>query len=88
MKNSHILIVSCGHCKADIARYQKVGRGNLLNMHIDRVIEGSIDFSKENRVLICPDCNEQLATIVKLKKENEYAYRMIRAVYNTREETQ
>lgn len=82
VKGSHILIVSCGHCKTDIVKYQKKGRGNLLRLHIDRIIEGSIDFSKN---LNCPKCEARLGIKVNLKKKNKKAYKMIRSVFNTRE---
>ncbi len=82
VRGSHILIVSCGHCKTDIVKYQKKGRGNLLRLHIDRVIKGSIDFTKK---LNCPECGEKLGIKVNLKRKNKKAYRMIRSVFNTRE---
>jgi len=84
-KGSHILIVSCGYCKRDIAKYQKVGKGNLLRMHIDRIIEGSIDFSKKHRVLYCPNCNRRLGTKINLKRKNKDVYRMIRSTFNARQ---
>lgn len=82
VKGSHILIVSCGHCKTDIVKYQKQGRGNLLRLHIDRVIEGSIDFSQN---LNCPNCGEELGIKINLKRKNKQAYKMIRSAFNTRE---
>lgn len=82
IRGSHILIVSCGYCKTDIVKYQKVGRGNLLRMHINRVIESSTKFSKH---LTCPNCGETLGTRIRLKEKNKEAYRMIRSAYNTRE---
>ncbi|NLX61898.1 MAG: hypothetical protein GXZ06_05180 [Tissierellia bacterium] len=87
MKNSFIMIVSCGYCKTDIARYQKVGRGNLLRMHIDRIIEGNIDFSKQPKALLCPNCKEQLGTRITLKREKKEVYKMLRSTFNTREES-
>lgn len=63
-------------------KYQKKGRGNLLRLHIDRIIEGSIDFSK---ALVCPKCGERLGVKVNLKRKNKEAYRMIRSLFNTRE---
>lgn len=86
VKKSHILIVSCGYCKTDITRYQKVGRGNLLRMHIDRIIEGNVDFSNDQKALTCPNCSEQLGTKATLKRKNKQVYRMIRSAFNTREE--
>ena len=58
VKGSHLLIVSCGHCQTEIAKYQKEGRGNLLEMYNERIIEGNIDFSKNHTALFCPNCNE------------------------------
>ena len=77
-------MVSCGHCKTDIARYQKLGRGNLLRMHVDRIIEGTVDFSKHKGALLCPNCNERLAIRTNLKSKNKEVYIMIRGAYNTR----
>lgn len=82
IRGSHILIVSCGYCKTDIVKYQKVGRGNLLRMHIDRIIKSSVKMSKN---LICPNCGKKLGTKIRLKKKNKEAYRMIRSTFNTRE---
>ena len=85
MKNSRILFILCGHCKTEIAIYQKVGKGNLLKMHIERVISGSINFAKVPKALHCPNCNEHLATRTTLKGRNKEVYRMVRGVFNTRE---
>ena len=82
IRGSHILIVSCGYCKTDVVKYQKVGRGNLLRMHIARIIESSAKMSKS---LTCPNCGEKLGTKINLKGKNKEAYRMIRSTYNTRE---
>lgn len=84
VRGSYILLVSCGYCKTDIARYQKVGKGNLLRMHIDRIIEGSIDFSKDPKALHCPNCGELLGTRMTLKRKNKDVYKMLRSTFNTR----
>ncbi len=84
-RGSHILLVSCGYCKTDIAKYQKVGRGNLFRMYTDRIIKSSIDLSKNHGALFCPNCKKQLATRVTLKRKKKEAYVMIRATFNTRE---
>lgn len=78
------MIVSCGYCKTHIAEYQKVGKGNLLRMHIDRIIKGSVDFSKNKGALHCPNCGEMLGTRMTLKGKNKEVYAMIRGTYNTR----
>lgn len=85
IKGSYILLVSCGYCKTDIAKYQKLGRGGLLRMHLDRIIKSSIDLSKDPRALVCPNYNEQLAARTTLKRENKEVFRMIRSTFNTRE---
>ena len=82
IKNSHILIVSCGHCKADIVKYQKKGKGTLLRLYLNRITAGTIDFSKN---LICPKYNNKIGDMITLKNKNKKAYKMIRSAYNTRE---
>ena len=81
IKGSYILLVSCGFCKTDIVKYQKLGKGSLLRMHIDRIIESSIDLTQE---LICPNCANKLGSKVILKKENKQVYKMIRSTFNTK----
>lgn len=82
IRRSHILIISCGKCKKDILKYQKVGRGNVLRLYFERIVEGSIDFSKN---LICPECNNELGQKVTVKDTNKVFYRMRRSHFNTRE---
>lgn len=82
IKGSYILMVSCGICKTDIVEYQKVGKGRLLRLYIDRIIKGSIDFSKD---LVCPKCENKLGDKIVMKKRDKKAYRMIRGRYNTRQ---
>ena len=81
VKGSHLLMVSCGFCQTDIAKYQKLGKGNVLRMYLDRILESSVDFSKE---LLCPNCGKRLGTRVSLKKKNKEAYKMIRSRFHTR----
>lgn len=76
------MIVSCGNCKTDIAKYQKQGRGNLLRMHVDRIIESSIELSKH---LNCPNCGKDLGIKVSLKNKGKEVYKMNRSTFNTRE---
>lgn len=85
MKGSYLLSISCGSCKTNLLKYQKVGKGNILKLHIDRIIEGFIDFSKESpRELKCINCGEKLGTKVNLKKSNKYVYKMVRGKINTK----
>jgi len=78
------MLVSCGYCKAHIAKYQKLGKGYLLRMHIDRIIESSIDLSKDPKVLTCPDCNAQLGVRMVLKGRDKEVFNMLRSTYNTK----
>ncbi|HZK18197.1 MAG TPA: hypothetical protein VFD15_02670 [Clostridia bacterium] len=84
VKGSFTLLICCGHCKTDIAVYQKVGKGGVLRMYIDRIVRSSIDLGKKPNALFCPNCNEQLATRVTMKRRNKEAYRMIRSAFNSR----
>ncbi len=81
VKGSHMLMISCGYCKTDIAKYQKLGKGNLLRMYIERIVESSIVFSND---LVCPNCSKKLGRKISLKKKDKEAYKMIRSRFNTR----
>lgn len=84
VKRSFLLLVSCAHCKNNIALYQKVGKGGVLRMYVERIIKSSVDLSKKPRGLFCPNCNEQLGARVTLRRKKKDAYRMIRSTFNTR----
>lgn len=45
IKKSFLLDLCCGQCKEDFAIYQKVGRGNVLRMHVPRIIECAVDLT-------------------------------------------
>nr|WP_300004048.1 hypothetical protein [Tissierella sp.] len=83
IKGSHILLISCGSCKSEIARYQKLGKGSVLRMYVDRVIESTIDLKKD---FICPNCNKLLGSKVSLKKDKKEFYKMIRSTFNSKKE--
>ena len=78
------MLVRCGYCKTDIALYQKVGKGRLLRMYVERIIQSSVDLSGKPGTLFCPKCNQQLATRVTLKRKDTEAYVMVRGAYNTK----
>ena len=82
VKGSHLLLVSCGHCKEELAVYQKQGRGNLLNMYVERIVESSFDF---DRLLICPNCQEELGLKTQSKISGKAVYKMKRSTFNTKE---
>ncbi|MDO5755342.1 MAG: hypothetical protein Q4P28_03830 [Tissierellia bacterium] len=60
-KNTHPLLVSCGHCKTPIAIYQKGGKGNLIKMQFPRILESAIDIRRKKGHFQCPNCRETLA---------------------------
>ena len=82
VKGSHLLMISCGYCKYDLAIYQKHGRGNLLRMHLERIVESSFKFEK---ILECPHCQAVLATKIQSKTSKKEMYRMKRSTFNTKE---
>lgn len=81
IKGSCILLVSCGNCKKEIVKYQKLGKGNILRMYMDRIIEGNIKLSGE---FICPDCDKLMGRRVILKKEGREFFKMVRSSFNTK----
>lgn len=61
IKNTHPLLVSCGHCKTPVAIYQKGGKGNLIKMQFPRIAECTMDIVKNKGHLKCPSCNLTIA---------------------------
>ncbi len=85
VRNSFNMIVSCGFCSKDLVRYQKKGRGGLLNMYINRIIEAEQDLYQE-KAFKCMNCDELLGVRVLSKKRNTPAFKMLRSKSHTREE--
>lgn len=83
VRGSFLLLVSCGHCQTAIATYQKIGKGGLLRMYIERIINSSIDLSKLPNALHCPNCKAHLASKATVKGND--AYVMQRSVFHTSE---
>lgn len=84
IKKSYEMEIFCGKCKHKIANYQKVGKGRLLRMHIDRVIDSNFDISMLPGKIICPMCDNILGVIKKSKKVDNIYYNMLRGKYNTK----
>lgn len=82
IKGSYILIVRCNYCKTDIAKYQKVGKGRLLRMYIERIVESSVNIAQKPGALFCPNCKQQLAIRAFLKGKNTEAYVLNRSAFN------
>jgi len=84
VRGSHVLEVTCAHCKQFIANYQKVGESNFVKMYNDRIIEGAIDFSQYHGALFCPGCGERIATRYITKMDKKEAYRLVPSAFNKR----
>ena len=82
VRGSHILAISCAHCKCYIAKYQKVGESNLVKMYNDRIIEGTIDFSQYHGAIYCPECAERIATRYTTHPDKKEAYRFVPSAFN------
>jgi len=82
IRGAHLLEVSCAHCGAFIATYQKVGNSNFVKMYNDRIIDGSIDFSEYHGAIFCPNCQERIATRYVTKFDNKEAYRFVPSAFN------
>ena len=74
---SHTLIVSCGHCKTSLLSYQKVGKGRLLRLYLERINFSDTPLQQE---LICPNCGELIALLATTKAKS--FYKMKRGKYN------
>lgn len=82
IRGSHLLDISCAYCKQFIAKYQKVGESNFVKMYNDRTVEGTIDFSKYQGALFCPNCGERIATRYITKMDKKEAYRLVPSAFN------
>jgi len=51
-------------------------------MHIDRIIESSIDFSQLHGALFCPACGERIATRYTAKTDKKEVYRLVPSAFN------
>lgn len=82
VRKSHLLLISCAYCKSYIATYQKIGDSNLVKMYNDRIIDGVIDFSLYHGAIICPKCNNKIATRYTTKIDKKEAYRFVPSAFN------
>lgn len=81
LKKARTLILSCSFCKRELLYYQKMGKGSLLKLFVDRVI--TMEMPLGERDLVCPFCKEVLGHLIDL--EGDRAYKMIRGTYQTKE---
>lgn len=54
-------------CGLKIAKYEKQGRGKLLKMYLDKILEDKtgvfLKHLKTGQFVFCPSCKKRLATI-------------------------
>ena len=82
VRGSHVLAVSCAHCKYFIAHYQKVGESNFVKMYNERIIQGIFDFAQYHGALFCPDCGARIATRYMTKVDKKEAYRLVPSAFH------
>ena len=56
-----MLTVKCAKCKSKIFRYLKIGQGQLIKCHRDRIAEDNAVY-EEDKVL-CPKCNNLIGKV-------------------------
>ena len=84
VRGSHILEVTCAYCHCFKAKYQKVGNSNFVKMYNERIIEGSIDFSKYHGATFCPNCGNRIATRYITKMDKKEAYKLVPSAFHKR----
>jgi len=82
VRGSHVLAISCAHCKVLIAHYRKVGESNLVKMYHERIIDCAVDLSQYHGAIFCPDCNARIATRYMTKLDKKEAFRLVPSAFN------
>jgi len=82
IRGSHLLEVSCAHCKCFVALYRKVGESNFVKMYNDRIVRGVVDFSLYHGAVFCSGCGERIATRYITKLDKKEAYRLVPGAFN------
>lgn len=77
IRGSRLLDIYCAYCKQYIATYQKVGGSNFVKMYNDRIVKGSLDFTRYHGAIYCPNCHEKIATRYMTKMDKKEAYRFV-----------
>ncbi len=82
VKGSHLLEIKCAYCKSFIAKYRKVGESNLVKMYNERIVESIFDCSEYHGAIICPNCENRIATRYVTKMGKKEAYRLTPSAFN------
>ncbi|MBS3141389.1 hypothetical protein J4405_04565 [Candidatus Woesearchaeota archaeon] len=82
--NSHFLELFCFKCNNSLLTYQKDGKGSLLRLYLDRIIEPEeltglqLKFNKKDLPeLRCSNCKNLIGIPMIYKNENRIAFRLI-----------
>lgn len=83
-KGAYRMQILCGYCKSDILEYEKLGRGGVIRLYLERIVSGQIDFEKLEKTLKCPNCREIIGIKSIDKKNNKIIYNVIKSTFNTK----
>lgn len=78
---SKVYELACSNCKSHLLSYQKDGKGVLLRLYVDRIMEPKID---SNSNLICSNCNNLIGIPMVYKAEDRKAFRLVRGSFSKR----
>jgi len=83
-----VVQIEC-QCGFEIARYEKVGRGRLIKMYLDKILEDHGNLFPETerleigQLIFCTSCDKRIATIMMIHgrpsaKMNQGAIRTVK----------
>lgn len=66
VEKGKVIEVKCG-CGQELARYEKVGKGRLVKMYLDMILEDEAGIFPERletgTEIHCPGCDKRVATV-------------------------
>lgn len=81
-KKAYAMTIKCNACQQNVIHYQKIGRGALKRLWVERVIESEMSISTLPQELHCPFCEECLGVLVNVRGKN--CYKMFRGYFSSR----
>lgn len=75
---SQLFNIFCAKCGKQLLTYQKDGKGTLLRLYFDRIVEPVID-AKRN--LTCTNCKTLIGLPMVYKQEKRLAFRLVRGSF-------
>lgn len=76
------MVIKCNPCQEDVVHYQKIGRGAVKRLWIERIIESEMDLSSIPHNLCCPYCGHELGVLVHVRGGD--CYKMHRGHFSSR----